>query len=839
MLAIPLPLRAAFSENKGLKCPLEFLVVLLLVSIPVLQAQSATVTGLVLDEELNPLENVNIQTEEGGTTTDSNGFYVLQVIADKECTITFSHLGREKIILEGLILTTNETFGFSPVLKPGTIRVKGVVVTASGGRQAEGITTISPEIVQKIPGANAGVENVLKLLPGVTSNNELSTQYGVRGGNYDENLVYINGIEVYRPFLVRSGQQEGFSIVNSSMVQQLKFSAGGFQARHGDKLSSVLDISYKQPAGFGLDMEASLLGGSATMETLSGDKKLSSLSGLRYRDNSLFVNSQQTQTNSNPLFADFQSSLGYKLSDKFHLNFLGILSLNRYRNQPLTRQTNFGTLNDPRALFVYYEGQEDHRYATSMGALKAQYLPSDRVSLQFISSVYHTTEEEYSDVIAQYELGSVDADPASGNTGEISAPRGIGAEYVRRRNILDALVTQLSHHGRFQRNKKSIEWGLDYRYEDFRDQIREAEFIDSAGFFIRPADPPLVNNEPEEPFEAPLEPYQGVFARNFTTNHRVSGYLQFGWQTAWKRADVYYNAGIRAQHWTIRGEGVGGKGHVIVSPRMQLALKPHWEKDMLFRLAAGIYQQPPFYREMRDQTGMIHPELDAQRSYHILMGNEFSFEMWGRPFNLSSEAYYKYLDKVNPFTLEDVRIRYAADNIAVAYAWGMDWRLYGAFVPGLESWVSLGYLSTRENIQNRGYIPRPTDQRVKVGILFQDYIPSMPQVRMYLNLVYQTGVPGGSPSYADPYIFQNRLRDYRRADLGISHIFADNSKKFPEGHWLHPFEEFYAGVEIFNLFNNQNSITNTWVRDADSKQEFAVPNFMTSRVLNIKVRMRF
>jgi hypothetical protein len=474
-----------------------------------------------------------------------------------------------------------------------------------------------------------------------------------------------------------------------------------------------------------------------------------------------------------------------------------------------------------------------------MAALKTEFAPNENLGLQWIASVQHSIEEEYADVIAQYELREVPTEPTGGSDGEIDAPRGIGAQYDRRRNDLDALLVSLEHKGRYTRNGHSIRWGVAYRHEDIRDQIRESEFLDSLGYFIRPPGSPGRDVEPGEPFTEPLLPYEGTYARNYSNTDRLMAYLQYSRNLEWEEMDLYYNIGVRGQHWQVSAEGLPSDAHLIFSPRGQLAIKPHWETDMLFRLAGGLYQQPPFYRELRDATGMLHPETMAQRSYHIVLGHEYSFNMWNRPFNLLSEAYYKYLNQVNPYTLEDVRIRYAANNNARAFARGLDVRLHGAFVPGLESWISLGYLETRENINNKGYIPRPTDQHLKLGLLFQDYIPSIPQVRMYLNLVYQTGVPGGSPSYADPYTFQNRLRDYKRADLGISHIFADTYTRFPENHWLHSFEELYAGVEIFNLFNNQNSITNTWVRDIDNKQQVAVPNFMTSRVLNLKLRMRF
>ena len=804
----------------------------------VVRGQTATITGVVLDEKEVPLEGVNIKVWNSGSFSDSSGFYVLQIIADKPTTITFSHLGHKDVVLENLILTTNETFEFNPVLKTDVIQMAGVTVSPTGERELDGIVAVSPEVVRKIPGANAGVENVLKLLPGVSSSNELSTQYSVRGGNYDENLVYVNEIEVYRPFLVRSAQQEGLSFVNSDMVQDLKFSPGGFQAKYGDKLSSVLDITYKNPATFGASLDVSFLGASATVETLSKNKGFSSIVGIRYRNNGLLVNSQETETNFNPTFADVQGYFTYRFSTQFNLNFFGNVSVNDYQNEPLRRQTNFGTLNNPRALTIFYEGNENNRFNTALAALKGNYTLNQNVTLKLMASIYHTTEEEYSDVVAQYELGELDTDLGSDTLGEVTSSRGFGTEFNRARNDLDALIFNLEQKGKYTKEGTVLQWGAKYTHEDIRDQLRESEFIDSAGFYIRPPLSGFTNNQPDEPFNAPIVPFEGVNATNFVKTNRFSAYVQYSDQSQWKGANMYYNFGLRAQHWTVSGTGVEKASHTIFSPRAQFAIKPNWKRDMLFRLSGGLYQQPPFYRELRDREGNIRTDVKAQRSIHFVLGNEYSFTLWDRPFTLVGEAYYKMLHQVNPYTLEDVRIRYAANNNAKAYVQGAELRLNGAFVPGTESWVSLGYLKTEEDIDQRGYIARPTDQRLKLGILFQDYLPDIPSLKMYLNLVYNTGVPGGSPSYADPYIFQNRLRDYKRADLGISYIFVDNDKKYPKDHWLHRFMGLSAGFEIFNLFNTQNSITNTWVRDVDSKQQFAIPNFMTGRVFNLRVSMR-
>ena len=801
-------------------------------------AQNATITGIVLNENNQPLADVNISTEGLGTTTLSNGFYILEITADKENTITFSHIAHKDVILHNLLLTTNETFEFNPILKVDVIQMDEVSVSATGERTLENILNITPETIRKIPGANSGVETVLKLLPGVSSNNELSTQYAVRGGNYDENLVYVNDIEVYRPFLIRSAQQEGLSFVNSDLVKDVKFSAGGFQAKYGDKLASVLDIKYKTPTLFSLRADLSFLGASASLETVSRKNKFSSVSGIRYRNNSLLVNSKQTQSNFTPSFTDMQSFLTYTVSSKLQLNFLGNLAVNDYNNKPLNRQTNFGTLENPQALVVYYQGQEKNRYTTALGAIKGSYFLNENTTLKLISSIYHTIEEEYSDVIASYELGEVDSNLSSDSAGEVLTSRGIGSQFNRSRNDLDALIFNVEHNGSNTFKNSILEWGAKYTHEDIRDQLRESEFIDSAGFSIRPPRAEFINNQPAEPFKAPLVAYNGINALNFVKTNRFSGFVQLGTQKTWKDTDIYYNIGIRSHHWTVSGTDVEKVSQTVISPRAQIAIKPNWDKDMLFRLSTGLYHQPPFYRELRDSSGTIQPNVKAQKAYHLVAGNEYSFLLWERPFTLISEAYYKKLENVNPYTLEDVRIRYTANNDSEAYVYGAEVRMNGAFVPGTESWVSIGYLKTEENRNNRGYIPRPTDQRLKLGILFQDYIPTIPDLKMYLNLVYQTGVTGGSPSYADPYIFQNRLRDYKRADLGISYIFANKDKQYPATHWLHSFKEISFGFEIFNLFNNQNSITNTWVRDADSKIEYAVPNYLTSRVLNLRLGIR-
>jgi len=801
-------------------------------------AQTARVLGIVLDENQRPVQDVNVRFLSQGTVTNANGFYQLMIPANKKVTLVFSHVLLKKTTVS-LELKPNEDYQFNVVLKLDVEEIGEVIVTASERKRVEGITTIEPEVIRMIPGANAGIENILKTLGGVNSNNELSTQYSVRGGNFDENLVYVNEIEIYRPFLIRSGQQEGLSFTNTSMVQNVEFSAGGFQAKYGDKMSSVLDITYRRPKSFDLALEASFLGGSVTFGTVSKDQKWSALTGIRYRDNSLLVNSQETQTNFRPTFADIQTLFTYNASTQWHWSFLGNISQNKYNYQPLTRQTNFGTVDEPRALLIFYQGQENARYDTFFGAAKANYYVNDDFTLKFITSTYHTLEQEYFDINATYFLGEVDGNLGSENFGDVVFNRGIGSQLTHGRNDLDVLIFNTEVKGVHTKDNNQFDWGIKYTRESIRDRLVEWEVIDSAGFYIN--NPILdlpANDQPYNPYVGPLVPFQNSRATNFIDVNRFSGYFQWSKKASWNEHELFYNAGIRAHQWQVNGASESGKSQLTVSPRAQFAIKPQWKKDMVFRLAVGQYDQPPFYREMRDSTGNVRPNVKAQRSRHVTFANDYSFKIWERPFKLVSEVYYKAMEDINPYTLENVRIRYRATNNAEAFVQGFDMRLNGEFVEGTESWVTFGYMKTEENIENQGFIARPTDQRLKFAILFQDYVKNIPSLKVYLNLVYNTGLPGGSPSYANPYDFQLRLPDYRRADIGFFYVLTEKNKQRPDSHWLKKFDDFAVGLEIYNMFDNQNAITNTWVRDVYTQGQFGIPNYMTTRVFNWKLNIR-
>ena len=798
--------------------------------------KSSIIKGFVKDSDNNSIENVSVKFGSTGTTTNSSGFYQIRIPLDTNISLEFSHVGFKSLTKEFFTKKRN-IIRFSPVLILENEVLEEVVIK-NEIKDAQGITTFKAKDIERIPGANSGIETLLMTMPGVSNNNELSTQYNVRGGNFDENLVYVNGIEIYRPFLVRSGQQEGLSFVNSTMVQNINFSAGGFQAKYGDKLSSVLDITYRKPTEFSATVKASLLGSSITVEDVFLDNALTAIVGVRYRDNSLFVNSKQIETNFKPSFTDVQTFLTYKKNEKLSLNFLGNFSLNTYDYQPVTRRTRFGTVSDPLELIVFYDGQEKDTYLTAFGALSANYQVNDNLELTSTLSAFNTQEEEYFDIAASYNLGEVDSNIGSETFGDVTFSEGIGSQLNHSRNDLDALITNVQVKGTYKKNESQIDFGIKYQIEDIKDRIREWEIIDSVGFSVRPLNLGFINDQPYNPYSGPIEPFQNIRAENKLSIKRLSGFFQYSKKGFIGDHKVWWNLGLRGHFWSVNANQNNSTSQFILSPRAQFAIKPNWDKDMLFRVSGGVYAQPPFYKELRNFKGEIIPNIKAQKSIHMVLGNDYSFTMWDRPFKLTTELYFKNLSNLNPYSVDNVRIRYQANNNAKGYATGIDVRLNGEFVPGNESWISLGILKTEENIDNRGYIARPSDQRFKLGILFQDYVPNLPDLKAYLNLVYNSGVPGGAPSYADPYNFQNRLRDYRRADLGVLYIFTDAKKRFSSG-FLSKFKEFTAGLELFNMFDIQNSITNTWVRDVATKNQFGVPNYLSGRILNLRIGMKF
>ncbi|HFX18236.1 MAG TPA: TonB-dependent receptor [Flavobacteriales bacterium] len=671
-------------------------------------------------------------------------------------------------------------------------------------------------------------------MPSVSGFDELSSQYMVRGGNFDENQVYVNDIEVYRPFLIRSGQQEGLSFINPDLVENIFFYPGGFGADKGDKLSSVLDVTYKKPQQNSTSTTLSLLGGSLANAYKKG--KFSSLTGIRYRDNSLLVKSKDVNVDYHPKFMDAQTLLNYNVSKQLTIEFLGNVSLNLYNYKPLVKITKFGSYQDAKVVVIDYNGQEKDHYKTYFGAFKSTYKPNEQSQWMAIASLYNTQEEEYFDILGQYNVGEPNTDLGSDDFGNPENLESLGSELNHARNDLDALIGnfELKYKHKYPK-KHQIEAGYKFSYEDIKDRINEWQVIDSAGFSLYP--PGTFNIE--EPYDldtAPILPYQKTKAYNHAGIQRHIAYAL--WRQNFKLGphSFWMNIGVRSQFYQVHDKlnNTTADGFII-SPRLMLGLKPDWQKNMEFRLTTGLYQQAPFYKEFRRQNGSLNIHVKPQKSYIISLANDWYFDMWERPFKLTSEVYYKYLWDVNPYTLENVRIRYFATNNATAFAYGFESRLNGEFITGVESWFSLALMKTMENIDRRGYIYRPTDQRFKFAMLFQDYVPKIPNLKMYLNLTFNGGIPTGSPSYADPYDFQFRTDNYFRSDMGIFYVLSERPHK---AKWLQKFKYFSAGFEILNMFDVQNSISNMWIRDIYSKKVYRVKNYLTGRIFNVKLRMK-
>jgi len=805
-------------------------------------SQTGFVSGIVTNQAKEPVVGVNITYHDKGVITDENGAYNIEIPINQKTTIKFSHLGY-KTLIKNFKGYKNKTIKYFPVLNNQSQDIEEVTIKSYENAQ-RGIVKLKAAKFKRIPGANAGIENLLMTQPGVNNSNELSTQYSVRGGSFDENLVYVNGVEIYRPFLIRSGQQEGLSFLNSDMTENINFSAGGFEAKFGDRLSSVLNIHYKRPTKQQSTLHVNLLGASYTYENLFLNKKLSTLIGARYRNNQLLVNSKDTETNFKPIFVDIQSYMSYQLNKNSRFDFLGNIAINNYNFTPISRVTKFGGLFKPRELVVFYEGNEQDDFKTYFGALTFKHNFDKDTKLEITASAFNTQEQEYYDIFGAYAM--VEVDPLNG---ERLFTNGVGSQLDHARNDLDILIQNAKISLKHKRNNHHFEAGLKFQKENIRDRVNEWKSIDDNGLTLRAPELGDFYNQPYQPYTSDINLYYQVKAQNDVTINRVSGYFQ--WNKKWYIGDhtLWHHAGIRTHVWKITNNLTPTTSQVqqTISPRFRLSLKPDWDHtDMVFRWSSGFYHQPPSYKELRDVNGEILNNIKAQESIHFVFSNEYSFKLWKRPFKMTSELYFKQLNHINAYALDNVRIRYDANNNTEAYATGLDVKLSGEFVPGKESWVSLGLLKTEENTNKRGYIPRPTDQRFKLAILFQDYVPSNPNFKVFLNLVLNSSLPGGSPINAradqstgvDRYLFQTRLRPYRRADLGASYIIVDKNKQYESG-FLSTFKELDIGLELFNMFDINNTTTNTWIYDVDKNQYNGVSNVLSGRILNFKIGMQF
>jgi len=716
---------------------------------------------------------------------------------------------------------------FSQTKKRDTTRttdIEEVVFQKKVTGSTNDLTTvkISAKDAQNVASISGGIEGIIKTLPSVNSNTELSSQYMVRGGNYDENLIYINDIEIYRPFLIRNSQQEGLSIINPDMVSTVNFSAGGFEPRYGDKMSSALNIYYREPEKFELSGEASLIGGRLTTGLASKNKKLTALFSGRYRNTNLVLNTLNEDTDFNPVYYDFQTYLNYHVSDKFTMSFIGYYSKNDYDMVPKERSVDFGSLQKPINLSVFYNGKENDQYKNMMGTFSMNYKPSDKWRFTLDSFAYQNREKEYYTIASSYILQTFD--PITGNP---ITSYDIGGQIEHARNDLFVRTYGTQFRTRFSPNVNTdIEFGFKYEKENLQDLTNEYKLVDSSGYSVpRPPD------DPRFPDASDLDLYYSIQGNNHIEPTRMSAYAQYSQKFYWGSSKVFVNAGARVAHWSFNDE-------TIFSPRAQFAIKPEWDTDMLFRVSGGIYYQAPFYKEIKDLNGNFNKNIKSQRSIQAIVANDFEFEFENRPFKLTTEAYYKKMDNLIPYYMDNVRIRYSGKNNASGYAYGLDTRLFGEFVPGVDSWLSASYARIYENIDGRGDIPRPTDQRFRFAMFYQDYMPRFPQMRVNLTLTYAMGLPNGAPVFTDPYQYQKTLPSYKRVDLGLSYAFVDAKAKKQSYGFLSNFDELTLGVQVFNAFNINNTVANQWITDANTNLMYPVPVRLTGRFFNVKLEFK-
>ena len=794
---------------------------------------TASIEGLVKDDKGNLLSHVNVYLDRTtfGTYSNDTGFYRLFIPSGKDFSLVFSMIGYQSQ-RRVVHLKKAEILKVNIVLRLEVRSIAEVSISSETDRVGN-ISRISMNDFQLIPNPSGNIETLIKTLPGVSSSNELSSQYSVRGGNFDENLVYVNDIEIVRPFLIRTGQQEGLSFINPDMVSSLKFSAGGFEARYGNKMSSVLDVVYRRPTKYQATVSASLLGTSASAEGISKNGKFTHITGFRYKTSQYLLNTLETKGDYNPAFTDIQSLITYQFSKKLEGSFLGNFAQNKYQFIPQSRSTNFGTITQVYNLTVYYDGQEIDKYRSMLGALTLQYKPTQKLSLKLIGSAYSTYEQETFDIESQYLINELDNTPGSKTYGDSLLNLGVGGMLNHARNYLWANTYTASHIGTFLAGNHQLRWALEFKREIITDHLNEWTLVDSAGY-----------STPYAPESIQL--YDVADAKNETTSNRFSGYLQDSYQFSSEKHKFFINGGIRFNYWNFNAE-------FLVSPRFRLSIKPGWNRDIMLHFATGIYYQPAFYKEMRDFHGKLNSQILAQKSIHFVVGGDYHLSLWDRPFIFTSEMYFKQLRKLIPYKVENVRIRYTAENNAKGYATGIDFKLNGEFVPGVESWASLSILKTEEDIlgdfyidkngnrREPGYFPMPTDQRVNFNLYFQDYLPNNPTLQMHLNLVYGSSLQVSPPM---PARFDQTfpIGPYRRVDMGFSKIFRSDDHKSKVA-WINKFNEFVVSLEFFNLLNINNKASYLWVRTVSNQEnfpnEFAVPNYLTSRRINLKLAVRF
>lgn len=816
-----------------------FLTILLVANLSASAQKTATISGTVLNEneERLPQVSVSLLGSTGGTVTNDSGFFLLKVPSGKAFALLFSYTGYQTA-QQNFLLSEGEQERITIRLEPGGQLLEEVVVKEQRGRTEAGLVRLNPKSVINLPSPVSGVESLIKIFVG--SNNELTSQYNVRGGSYDENLIYVNDFEIFRPYLVRSGQQEGLSFINPAMVRHINFYNGGFQARYGDKMSSVLDIQYNTPQKFGASAYVSLLEQGAHVEGVSRNKKLTYIVGVRNRSNENLLSSQPTEGAYVPSSGDAQALLGYRFSDKWQAEVLGNISSTRFSFAPSYTQLTSAVFSpyftSSLGMDIYFEGQEKDAYTTQMLGLSTTYQPTKNVKLKWLLSTFQNKEEENIDIAGAYLFGDRDFDQNAATFGTIINPLGTGIYHNYARNSLTINNLNISHKGSLNRGQHVWQWGLGYDKTTIKDGLNEWEFVDSAGYSL-----------PYNP--AQLQLSKVLYSKAALDVNKFNAYLQ---DNILLQDAFTLQAGVRLNYNDLNGE-------LLVSPRVGASWQPEWQKDILFRAAAGAYHQPPFYRELRRYDGSLNTDVKAQKSWQAVAGMDYNFTAFNRVLRFTTEAYYKHLTNVVPYDIDNVRIRYFGENSAKAYAAGIEMRLFGEIVKDAESWISLGLMKTAEDIEGdsyknytldatgkpvdstsveMGWLRRPTDRLFTFGMFFQDYLATNKNFKMFLNTLYGSNLPYNIPGSVK---YRNALRidPYIRVDIGFSALLLDTERGARRSRSpFRNFDNIWASLEVFNLIDRPNTISYLLVKDF-ANNTFTMPNRLTPRLLNFKIVARW
>lgn len=793
--------------------------------------------GIIRDINNHPIPNVSIFQVNTNNSTISNedGSYSLRLdFDDNFCEVSFKHIQFDTKTVK--ILSSNKMRKELDIeLTEKITSLDSVEIISKKNTKNEQV--ITGKSVEYFPNPTNDIGTIVKTFAGVQSNNELTGQYSVRGGNYDENLIYVNDFEIYKPFLTSSGQQEGLSYANPDLTEQLIFSAGGFEAKYGDKMSSVLNVKYRTPTKFSGSIMASLLGINASVEGATKNQKFTFLTGVRYKSNAYLLGTLDRTGEYNPNFTDFQGNFHYKPSTKHDVELLTYFATNQFKFTPELQETRTGTFNQLIRFLVDFDGNENSHFNNTMFGVAYKFMPNAKWSLKFNTAYWKMKEVEGFNITGYYSLDELEIDPSKDNFGNVKENLGSGTFQDWARNSLKASVFNASLSSKVSFKKNLLEIGTTVQQEIIHDNLSEWTRIDSSGFAI---------------------PYLGSFvsiqdrlkSAIDLQSVRTHGYLQNTWHARNDSVKLDITGGVRFHYWNVNKE-------ILVSPRFQVYYQPNLKADVSFKFSAGLYQQAPFYREMRKFDGSINHNVKAQKSAQIVIGSEYNFNAWGnRNFKLTTEAYYKYIWDLNPYEIEDIRIRYFANNNAKGYATGVDVRLFGELVKGTDSWISFSYLRTRENLSDDfyykitenagivdsqlvhpGMIRRPTDQAFFMNLFFQDYLVKNKSFKVHFNLIFGTGLPFGPPD-RQRYKDNLKMPAYRRLDIGFSYLLLNGEKrglKKPNS-FGSQFKNIWMSFEVFNILGIYNTLSYRWIKDIDNNQ-WAIPNYLTNRRFNLKLNI--